>query len=135
MPFVHTTKVQLYHTDSAGILFYSKIFELAFEAFDAFLAKCGTSVSYILTTADFTMPFVHAQADYLLSLVVGDVVKIVIKVDKIGDSSFALLYHFLKEDQTVGRVKTIHVTVSKETGQKIPLPGKIRRGLELCASD
>ena len=134
MPFHYTTKVQLYHTDAAGVLFYSKIFDLAFNAFDALLEKCGVSVAYIIRESDFSMPFVRAEADYLAPLMVDDVVTIRIIVEKIGDTSFVLNYELTKAGVLAARVKTVHVTISKETLEKIPLPLEIRQGLELYAA-
>lgn len=134
MPFEYTTRVQLYHTDSAGILFYSKIFELAFQAYDAFLEECGASVHYIINEADYTIPFVHAEADYLSPLVVDDRVTITLHVDKTGETSFTLRYDIHEGDQLAAQVKTVHVTVSKKTRAKVQLPEKIRQGLEKCSS-
>ena len=134
MPFEHNTKVQLYHTDSAGLLFYSKMLDLAFDAFDAFLGTCGVSIRSILQESEYLMPYVRVEADYLSPLYVDDRLKIIIYVEKIGDTSFILKYDFLKNKKTAGHVKTIHVTVSKKTRQKIPLPEEIRRALESCVS-
>ena len=134
MPFHYTTKIQLYHTDAAGVLFYSKIFDLAFNAFDSLLEKCGVSVAHIIHESDFSMPFVRAEADYMAPLTVGDVVTIRIIVEKIGETSFVLNYEMTKDGAPAARVKTVHVTISKTTLEKIPLPSDIRQGLELYAS-
>ncbi|MBN1467029.1 acyl-CoA thioesterase [candidate division KSB1 bacterium] len=130
MPFEYKTRVRLHQTDAAGILFHSKIFELAFDAYAEFLHAHGVSVSAIIHTADYTMPYIHAEADYLAPLTVDDPVTIVMRVEKIGATSFTLTYDLSADGRLVGRVKTAHVTVSKETGQKIPLPDAIRRSLE-----
>ncbi len=42
-PFEHKTKIGLHHTDAAGILFYSHIFTLAYDAFDAWLEHIGSA--------------------------------------------------------------------------------------------
>ncbi|MBN1561875.1 acyl-CoA thioesterase [candidate division KSB1 bacterium] len=130
MPFEYKTRVRLHQTDAAGILFYSKIFELAFDAYTEFLHAHGVGVGYIINTTEYRMPFVHAEADYLAPLTVDDLVTVVIRVEKIGETSFVLKYDLSTASQLVGRVKTVHVTVNKETGQKIPLPDAIRRGLQ-----
>ena len=129
MPFEYKTKVRLYHTDSAGFLFYSKMLEMAFDAFDGFLETNGVSIRSILHESEYLMPYIRVEADYLLPLYVDDRLKIIIDVEKIGDTSFVLRYDLLKNGKLAGCVKTVHVTVSKETGQKIPLPEEIRRAL------
>ena len=130
MPFEIDRRILLHQTDSAGILFYSKIFELAFDAFSNFLQTCGVSVGYIIRESDYLLPYVHAEADYLLPLSVDDLVKIVLHVEKIGETSFILNYDLLKGGQMAAFVKTVHVAVNKQSGRKMPLPGDIRRGLE-----
>jgi 1,4-dihydroxy-2-naphthoyl-CoA hydrolase len=130
MPFEYKTRVRLHQTDAAGILFYSKIFEMAFDTYAEFLQAHSMSVGYIISTADYTMPYIHAEADYLAPLVVDDLVTIAIRVAKIGKTSFVLNYDVMTNGRLAARVKTVHVTVRKKTGQKIPLPDDIRRVLE-----
>ncbi len=134
MAFSYKTKVQLHHTDAAGVLFYSKLFELLFEAFDDLLERIGASVAFILRESDFLLPFVHAQADFLAPLFVDDIVVIFIHIEKIGDSSFTLSYDVRRGDECVGRAKTVHVAMFKTTNQKRALPEIIRQGLQNIAS-
>jgi len=128
--FVHKIQIQLYHTDAAGILFYSRLFDLAFEAFNAFLQSLNISVAWIIRESDFLMPYVHAEADYLIPLKVGDEVVFHLKIERIGNSSFVVHYAVHLGDQTAATIKTVHVTIDKLGKHKIDLPEKLRQALE-----
>jgi 1,4-dihydroxy-2-naphthoyl-CoA hydrolase len=129
MIFSYSTQIQLHHTDAAGIIFYSRLFDLAFEAFTAFLEHLGISVAHIIRESSFLMPYVHAEADFLRPLGVGDVATFEICVDAIGTSSFVLSYTVLSSGEMAARLKTVHVTIDKITKKKIALPEKLGNAL------
>jgi acyl-CoA thioesterase FadM len=59
----------------------------------------------------------------------------VVRVAKIGETSFVLEYEILGADDTlVGRAKTVHVAVGKKTQHKIALPEKLQRALKTFQS-
>jgi len=134
MSFSYKTKIQLHHTDAAGVLFYSKLFELMFEAFDDLLDKIGASVAYIIRDSDFLLPFVHAEADFLSPVFVDDKIQIDISVDHIGESSITLCYDIKRGDEKVAAAKTVHVAMDKATLRKSTLPAVIRQGLQTYIS-
>ena len=77
------------------------------------------------------MPIVHAESDYKAPLFVGDVIEVQVKIGRVGQTSFTLAYALLNAKQEiVGTGRTIHVTVSKATHQKIFLPADLRAKLE-----
>jgi 1,4-dihydroxy-2-naphthoyl-CoA hydrolase len=130
MIFTHASRIQLHHTDAAGIVFYSRLFDLAFEAFSAFLQHVGVSVAFIIRDSAFLMPFVHAEVDFLRPLGVGDEVIFQMQVEQIKSSSYTVAYTVLSAGEVAARMKTVHVTIDKETEKKIPLPEKLRLALE-----
>ena len=133
--FVYRKTVRLYHTDAAGILYYSHIYTLAHDAYEEMLRKIGVSVPYILNESDFMLPFVHSEADYKDTITVGMELDINLKVERIGNTAFTLTYHFLNKKGTeVAYVKTASVSVDKKTLRKIPLPDKLRVGLQKVAN-
>lgn len=128
--FTLTTQIQLHHTDAAGIVFYSRLFDLAFEALSAFLQHIGVSVAFIIRESSFLMPFVHAEVDFLRPLGVGDEATFQIYIEQIGNSSYTVAYAVVSGGETAARLKTVHVTIDKETKNKIPLPDMLRSALE-----
>ncbi|MBN2413352.1 acyl-CoA thioesterase [candidate division KSB1 bacterium] len=132
---VYRKTVRLYHTDAAGILYYSHIYTMAHDVYEEMLRKIGLSVSYILNESDFLLPFVHSEADYKDTITVGTELEIRLKVERIGKTAYTLCYFFLnKKGVEVAFVKTVSVAVNKKTLQKIPLPDKLRDGLQRVAN-
>lgn len=128
--FTYKTKVRLYDTDAAGILFFANQFKIIHDAYEALLEKFGFSFPQMLKDGEYFLPIVHAQSDYLVSLLVGDKIDIGIKVGHIGKTSFSFEYTIRRAKILVGSGKTVHVTVNKKTGKKTPLPDQLRKALK-----
>lgn len=124
--FKYKTRIRLYDTDAAGILFFANQFKLVEEAYEAFLEDNGIIINDFLTKSDFIVPIVHAESDFLFPLRPGDKIEIEIDLIKKGSSSFTLAHRILKSDGTLsGKGSTVHVCVSSETFKKIPIPEHI----------
>jgi acyl-CoA thioesterase FadM len=79
----------------------------------------------------YLIPLVHAEADYAKPVTVGDEIDVEMTVANIGNTSFTLDYLIMGTGGAeVGRCRTVHVTVGKSDMKKIPLPTKLREGLE-----
>lgn len=78
------------------------------------------------------MPVVHAEADYLAPLMIGDELEILLKVAKIGTSSVTLSYTFHDPVRKidVGRVEIVHVVVEREKRTSVAIPDFLRKILE-----
>ena len=72
----HSVTVRLHHTDAAGVLFYSRLFELVQEAFETAMETAGLPLGELLRDGGFRIPVVHAQADYRAPVRVGDVLEV-----------------------------------------------------------
>lgn len=122
--------LRLPDTDAAGILFYGNYFRLAHEAYEAFMDNIDFGLPYVLSDAEILLLIAHAEADYKTSLVLGDDYTIAIRVEKIGRTSFELRYRFLDDTgELTSSLKTVHVAVSKETGEPVGLPESLKKGL------
>lgn len=127
--------VRLHDTDAAGILFYANQFLYIHDAYEELLRIIGLPIASILHDEPCILPIVHAESQYLKPLAVGDEVTITVEVAKIGETSFVLEYELLGVDeQIVGKAKTVHVTVSRQTQNKIALPEKLQRALKTFQS-
>ena len=117
--FNYETRIKLHETDAAGILFFSNIFKITHDAFEEFLDDIGFPMSDILEKLDFDLVIVHAAADYMSPLKVDDQVSIHLNVEKIGTTSFILIYTVKGvKDKIIGKVKTVHVCIDKKSGKK-----------------
>jgi len=122
--------IKLHDTDAAGMLFFANQFKIVHDLYEHFLADIGFDFRQRFARRDFFIPIVHAEADFLQRLEVGDTVEIGLSVAKIGKSSFTLHYRLTDLDGTpVGTAATIHVTIDPESGKKIDLPMVLRQKL------
>jgi 1,4-dihydroxy-2-naphthoyl-CoA hydrolase len=122
--------VRLPDTDAAGILFFGNYFRLAHDAYEAFMESIGFSLRHIIREADFLVLIAHAEADYEKPLRLGDKVTVELVIESVRQTSFVLSYS-LKDAQNdvAAKVQTVHVTVEKKSGDKIPLPEMLRTKL------
>ncbi len=129
--FIYRHTLKLHETDAAGLLFFSHQFTILHDAYEALLEKIGYSFARMLKKTDFFLPIVHAESDYKHPLFVGDRLMIEVRIGQIGTTSFSFLYSVRNEQKKiVGSGKTVHVTINKKTGKKIPLPASLQRALK-----
>lgn len=129
--FETKTHVKLHDTDAAGVVFFANYFRIAHTAFEALMTSIGVGLDYIIRQADYLILIAHADADYDRPLLLGEKITISIKTESIGESSFILGYEFRDSTEKVAaKVRTVHVAISKNEAKKIPLPDKVRMGLE-----
>ncbi|MBZ0166338.1 MAG: acyl-CoA thioesterase [Candidatus Omnitrophica bacterium] len=123
----YKTQINLHDTDAAGLLFFSNQFKLIHDAYEALLEKIGFGFGDLIKNQPFFLPIVHAESDYKAPLFVGDWINIDVDVESVGTTSFTFVYRITKTDGTlVGTARTVHVTIDKETKNKIPLPPKMK---------
>ncbi len=125
--FRYETKIRLYDTDAAGILFFAAQFRLVQEAFEEFLEKYHMPLNKILTKKDYLLPFVHAESDFLQPLYAGDNIEITLKCIRTGTTSFTIGHQILKNGTPAGSGNTVHVTMDRKTKEKIELPAEIKK--------
>ena len=123
--------IRLKDTDAAGVIFFVNYFVFAHETYELFLEEIGYSLRRIIEQESFLLPIVHAESDYHQMIRVEDEITIVLNVDKIGRTSFTLVYdYFLENQELVGSVKTVHVCVDKTTLKKRPIPEDFQQALK-----
>ena len=129
--FETKTNVKLHDTDAAGVAFFANYFRIAHTAFEALMTSIGVGLDYIIKDADYLILIAHADADYDRPLLLGESITISIRTESLGESSFILGYDFRDSaGKTAAKVRTVHVAISKSEAKKIPLPEKVRIGLE-----
>jgi 1,4-dihydroxy-2-naphthoyl-CoA hydrolase len=128
--------IKLHDTDAAGILFFANQFKIVHDLYQKFLDEIGFPLQERFASGDFSLPIVHAEADFYGPLTVGDTVEVSLRVAAIGSASFILEYRVIDLDgKEVGSAKTIHVTVDPKTRGKITLPESFRAALNQAAKD
>lgn len=119
------TKVYFYDADPAGIIFYANIFKYAHSAYEDFMKHLKLRRNFFFDK-EVVLPIVHAEADYLKPLKVGDELKVDVWVSRLLQSSFELSYKFHDNVlDTAATAKTVHVCVDKTNFKKTELPKEL----------
>ena len=123
--------IRLRDTDAAGVIFFVNYFVFAHETYELFLQEIGYSLRRIIQQESFLLPIVHAESDYHQMIELEEEITIVLSVNRIGKTSFTLVYdYFLENQELVGSVKTVHVSVDKTTLKKRPIPEELLQALK-----
>lgn len=129
--FLAYNQVRMHDTDMAGILYFPRQFRFAHDALEDFVESLGFTFEQIFHQENFVFVIVHAEADYLAPLRVGNKLEVQVTITDIGTTSFTVAYDIFKSDKTlVGRAKTVHVTLDAKTRKKIAIPDKFKKLLE-----
>lgn len=129
--FETKTNIKLNDTDAVGVVFFANHFRIAHTAFEAFMKSIGCGLDYIIRASDYLLLIVHSEANFKHGLFLGDSLSISLKADSIGQTSFTMSYTFKDSDSNiVAEIQTVHVSIDKKTGNKIPLPDKLRIGIQ-----
>lgn len=129
--FVYRRQIRLSDTDVTGVIYFAEQFKIAMETLEAFLTEKGYPLSRIFDS-EYFMPVVHAKADYLAPVRIGEELEICLKVAQIGNSSVTFDYTLYdpKRSIEVGRVEMVHVAVDREKRSSVPIPLFLREMLE-----
>ena len=126
--FVHPVTVRLHHTDAAGVIFCSRLLELAHEAYEALLDEAGLGVGRLLADGEVLLPVVAVEATFTKPIRVGDRLRVELRLSRSGDQSYQVAYCFR---DLAGRVKagavTRHVALDAAGAGTVQLPPPVAR--------
>jgi acyl-CoA thioesterase FadM len=126
-----TLVIQLQHTDAYGRLFYPHQTAFCHGVFQSWLAARGLPLAIDAAHADHVAVVVHLESDYHAVLRLGDTVTAVFTVEAVGTTSFTYHLAFTRGDGVpTGTCRVVMVTVDPQSGDKIPLPPRLRAALE-----
>ena len=128
--FRYPFKARFQDIDAAGILFFGRNFDYFHDAYVAFLDALGMPLDSSLKTADFLLPLVHAQADFIGPMRFGQAAEIELKLSRLGQSSYTIKYLIKAADgSAVTRGETVHCCVQRESFEARALPTRLREAL------
>ena len=126
--FVHPVVVRLHHTDAAGVIFCSRLLELAHEAYEALLDEAGLSVGRILADGALRLPVVALEAEFNRPIRVGERLQVELTVSRRGDHSYQVAYRFRDPaGQVKARAVTRHVALDGAGAGPVALPEPLAR--------
>ena len=130
MTFNTKNKVRMHDTDMAGILYFPRIFRFVHDALEDLIESEGVTFPQLFHEMNCLFVIVHTEADYYAPVKVGDELQVHVGVERIGNTSFTMVYEIYKKDKThVGTAKTIHVTLEQKSRKKIAIPEGLRKKL------
>ena len=130
MPFRHTLTVRFDEIDRAGIAYFAQVFRYCHVAYEELIAQAVGSLEDLFRSRTWATPMVHAEADYVRPMFVGDVLTIDLQVERLGEKSVTFAYEVRGEDgQPRARVRLIHAFVELEGFVARPVPEAFRAGL------
>ena len=133
--FVHPLTVRLHHTDAAGVIFHSRLLELAHDAYEALLEQAGLGIGKVLAKGEVRMPVVAVEAQFVQPIRVGDRLQVELTLTRSGDHSYQVAYRFRDAAGTeVARAATRHVALDATHGRPTALPEPLGRIVDAAAS-
>ncbi|MAF89857.1 MAG: thioesterase family protein [Bdellovibrionota bacterium] len=128
---LYTQKHMLHfsHCDPAGIIFYSRVYELHHIAYENWVGKVYSWEDWFRHKT-YAFPIVHSEADYSAPMRAGQEIEIVLRKKKLSQNSYQLESSIYLGDKICAKASSIHVCVSKAGFQKAPIPDFVKECLE-----
>jgi len=127
--FNYVHKIKFHEVDSVGIVFFANVYKIAHDVYQEFLFSLNLNENYF-ESEKFAIPLIHSSADYFKPLKFNQNVNINLCIEKVGKSSFELNYNFKNEkEETLVKVKTVHVMISKPDFAKTEIPVDLKNEL------
>lgn len=134
-PFVYPHVVRFREVDSAGIVFFPRIFEIAHDAYEAWLGSAGFPLAPPPRERGYGLPLARAEAEFERPLRLGQELRVRVIPVRVGRSSFTIRSEIADPGGALfAVVTTVHVCVDPATGRSTDLPPGLRRALEAAAS-
>jgi 1,4-dihydroxy-2-naphthoyl-CoA hydrolase len=128
--FRYPFKARFQDIDAAGILFFARNFDYFHDAYVAFLDALGLPLDSSLKTADFLLPLVHAEADFVAPMRFGQSAEIELTLSRLGESSYTVYYRIQAADKKqITRGETVHCCVVRSSFESRALPEQLRQAL------
>lgn len=98
MHYISERKIQFADVDAAGILYYPRFFSICHNTFEkCFDEKGPFSYAEMIKQYGLGFPAVKVEANFLLPMAHGDLAKITMNVERIGNSSITVHYEIINE--------------------------------------
>lgn len=113
--------------DTAGILFFARIFELFHSAYEEFILSSKFDEDYF-EHDELAIPLIRIDADFKAPIKLHETIKIFIGVTEVKNSTFELTTYFIDlKEKTRAIVKSVHIFVEKKNFSKIKIPSDFEK--------
>lgn len=135
MGFEHRLRVRFQDVDAAGIIFFSRYFEKAHEAFEEWMEAAGLPVTAeMMARREVGLPLVQAGGEFHSPALLGEELCVAVEVERLGASSVTYVFHFTgPAGQKRATVRTTHVCIDPQSFRSRPWPEAMRAALAAAA--
>jgi len=127
--FVHEHIVKLHDTDCYGIIFYANQFRICHDAWQMFLSQDGIPLAPDRSQLDVVPVVVHAESDFCAKVVLGDRLRVEMRCDKIGTTSFTLVFVLANVRGATGTARVVHVCIDAASDRAVVVPERLKAAL------
>ncbi|GIX48970.1 MAG: hypothetical protein KatS3mg131_3181 [Candidatus Tectimicrobiota bacterium] len=129
-PFSCQLRVQFYHTDAQGRVFYAHFFAFLEQARCAFWEALGFDEATVRQIEQETV-VVHLEADYLGPAAFYDLLRVEVSVEALGKSSLRLGYRIAqaRSGEEIFRARTVLVQIDPTTARARPWSEAFRQAI------
>jgi len=118
------------HCDPAGIVFTPRYFDILHVVIEDFFGGALALDYYAMAhTRRLGLGYGHAACDFFKPNRMGDRLDVAVSVAHIGQSSYALDLHAMRDGAETVRGHFVTVTTAMETWRPIPIPSDIHAAL------
>ena len=119
--------------DQQGVVFNGHYLTWFDEAFGGFMDHLGVPYPELISSGH-DVQLVHTEIDYGVAVRWRDAVRVAVRCERIGSTSFTLGFEVLRRDahadeHVAVRGRTVYVVVSTEDWTKRPIPEALRSAL------
>jgi 1,4-dihydroxy-2-naphthoyl-CoA hydrolase len=84
--------VRFGEVDAAGVVYFVRIFDYAHRAFEALLTHVGFPIEDLFQAQRWGMPLVHAEADFVRPMRLGEVLEVQVTVAELGEKRISFAF-------------------------------------------
>lgn len=138
MAFQHHITARCADVYTSGHVYFGRIFEFCHAAFEELFGAAGVPLGALLDRQDWAMTLVHAEASFQRPIRLGERLRVIVTVERIGRSAVTFAFDVVGDDSAVcASVQHVHAFVDAETRERIPVPPEIhfvidRLGLQVA---
>ncbi len=120
-PYIHPSRIRFVDTDASQRIHYTAMFR-HFEAAEVEWLRAGGCAYSDERLAEVTFPRVHVECDFQAQLRYDDLVEIGLTVERIGTSSFTMVFDVRKDGTPCARGKIVVVCIQRASGRPCAIP-------------
>lgn len=125
--YVCRLPVRFQEVDSAGIVFFARVFEYHHDAYEAWMRSIGFPLDPTVKDRHHMLPLAHAEADYHAPILLGQEVEVRLRVAAVGTTSFTMASWIgTSAGEDLATVRTVHVCIDRGSKRPVHLPDPFR---------